>query len=83
MKKSIRPDMIEWISRNWEDRRKAGEVQELVEAIVAELKQDYRAWQRSHRDPQGQAFWESLIADVQDKMFWDKMSLLLHFSFDY
>ena len=83
MKKNIRPDMIEWISRNWEDRRKAGDVRELVEAIVAELKQDYRAWQRGHRDPKGQAFWESLIADVQDEMFWDKMDKLLHFSFDY
>lgn len=83
MKKNINPNMIQWISQNWEDRRNAGEVQELVEAIVAELKQDYRVWQRGHRDPEGQAFWESLIADVQDKMFWDKMDHLLHFSFDY
>lgn len=83
MRKNVRPDMIEWISRYWDDRRKGGEVQEVVEAIVAELKKDYRAWQRSHRDPEGQAHWESLIADVQDNMFWVKINHLLHFSFDY
>lgn len=83
MKKNINPNMIQWISQNWEDRRNAEEVQEMIEAIVAGLKQDYRAWQRSHRDPNGQAHWESLIADVQDQMFWDKMDHLLHFTFDY
>ncbi len=83
MTKNVRPDLIEWISRNWEDRRNAQQVQEMVEAMVAELKKDYRAWQRGHRDPEGQAFWENLIADVQDEMFWDKMNHLLHFSFDF
>lgn len=82
MKKSIKPDMIEWISRNWEDRRHAGEVQELIEAIVAELKQDYREAQRRGRRREVILF-ESLIADAQNQMFWDKMALLLSFSFDY
>ena len=84
MKKYIRPDMVEWISRNWEDRRNAEQVHELVEAIVAELKQDYRAWQRRNRlTPDAQAYWEGIIADVQTQDFWDKMDHLLHFSFDF
>lgn len=84
MRKTVTPSMIEWIRKNWEDRRNAGEVQELVEAIAAELKHEYRAFQRSHRaTPEAQVHWECLIADVQDQMFWDKMDHLLHFSFDY
>ena len=84
MKKNVTPGMIEWISRNWEDPRNAGEVQEMIEAIVAELKQDYRAWQRHHRaTPEEVAEWERLIADAQDKCFWDNMDYLLHFNFDY
>lgn len=82
MRKNVRPDMIEWISRNWEDRRNAGEVQEMVEAIVAELKQECRAAQRKGRSEDA-AFWESLAADAQDQLFWDKMATLLHFSFDF
>lgn len=82
MTKHIRPDMIEYIARYWEDRRKASEVQELVEAIVSELKQKCReAQRRGRRDDV--AFFESLIADAGDQMFWEKMDLLLHFSFDY
>jgi hypothetical protein len=82
MKKNVTPGMIEWISRNWEDSQKAPEVQDLVEAIVAELKQDYRDAQRSGRRAKA-AFLESLIGDAQDEMFWDKLDYLLHFNFDY
>ena len=74
--------MIEWISRNWNDRSKAGDVQELVEAIVAELKQDCREAQRRFRREDA-IMLESLTTDVQDEAFWDKMNCLLHFSFDY
>ena len=82
MTKYIKPDLIEWISRNWEDRHKAGQVQELVEAIVAELKQECREAQRKCRREEV-ALWESLAADAQDQMFWDKLATLLHFSFDF
>ena len=84
MRKNVTPSLIHAISENWEDRRRAEETQELFEAIVAKLKQDYRAWQRGHRmTSEAQAHWEGLIADVQDQMFWDKMDHLLQFSFDY
>ncbi len=82
MTKRVSPDMIHYIATNWEDRRRAGEVQELVEAIVAELKQECRAAQRKGRREEV-AFWESLAADVQDQMFWDKLDTMLHFSFDF
>lgn len=82
MKKSVNTSMIEWISRNWEDPRHAGEVQEMVEAIVAELKQDCRAAQRNGKR-ELVAVLESLIGDAQDEMFWDKLYYLLHFNFDY
>lgn len=49
MRKNVTPSLIHAISENWEDRRRAEETQELIEAIVAKLKQDYRAWQRGHR----------------------------------
>lgn len=84
MKKNVTPSLIHAISENWEDRRRAEETQELIEAIVAELKQDYRAWQRKNRlTPDAEAYWEGLIADVQNQDFWDKMDHLLNFSFDY
>lgn len=84
MRKNVTPSLIHSISENWEDRRRAEETQELIEAIVAELKQDYRAWQRKNRlTPDAQAHWEGLIADVQNQDFWDKMDHLLNFSFDY
>ncbi len=82
MRKNITPSMIQWIYKNWEDRRNAGEVQELVEAIVAELKQDCREAQRRGRRDDVATF-ESMIADAQDKTFWEKMDYLLNFSFDY
>ena len=84
MRKNITPNLIHAIAENWEDRRHAEETQEIIEAIVAELKQDYREWQRKHRmTPEAQAHWEGLIADVQDRMFWEKIDHLLDFYFDY
>ena len=84
MRKNVTPSLIHAISENWENRRRAEETQELIEAIVAELKQDYREWQRNHRmTSEAQAHWEGLIADVQDQAFWDKLDHLLQFSFDY
>lgn len=82
MKKNVTPGMVEWISSNWQDRRKAPEVQELVEAIVAELKQDYRDAQRSGRRAKA-AILENLIGNAQSEMFWDQLDYLLHFNFDY
>ena len=84
MTKNVTPNLIHAIVENWDDSRKGEETQEIVEAIVAELKQDYRSWQRKHRmTPEAQAYWEGLIADVQNQDFWDKMDHLLHFSFDF
>ena len=84
MTKNVTLNLIHAIVENWDDSRKGDETQEIVEAIVAELKQDYRAWLRKHRmNPEAQAYWEGLIADVQNQDFWDKMDHLLNFSFDY
>lgn len=85
MRKNIDPRLIRWISENWEDSRNAEEVQEIVEAIVAELKQDYREYQRKHSriSDEACAHWEGLICDVQDQVFWNKMDHLLDFSFDF
>ena len=82
MTKTINPSMIEWISKNWNDRYHAGEVQEIVEAIVAELKQDCREAQRRFRRDDA-AMLESLIEDVKTEMFWNKMEILRDYRFDY
>ncbi len=77
--------LIRYISENWDDDRKGQEVQEMVEAIVAELKKDYRDYQRKHSriSEETEAYWESLFCNVQSRDFWDKFDHLLHFNFEF
>lgn len=85
MKMNMNPNLIQKIVENWDDSRKGAEIQELIEAIVAELKKDYRDYQRKHyrMSSEDVAFWESLIADATDKSFWEKIDYLLNFHFEY
>ena len=84
MKKRVDTRLVDYIVDNWDDNRNGEEVQELVEAIVAELKQDYRNWQRTHRsNADAEAFWEGLICDVQSLEFWEKFQYMSSFEFDY
>ncbi|MBR4251665.1 MAG: hypothetical protein IKQ15_05155 [Kiritimatiellae bacterium] len=82
---NLTPKLINQIANNWEDPRKAEETQELIEAIVAELKKDYRAFQRKHSriSDEDVAHWEDLIADVTNPEFWYKFDHLLNFGFEY
>lgn len=81
----ITPDLIHEIAENWEDPRKGEETQEMIEAIVAELKKDYRDYQRRHYNMSDEdaAHWEGLISDVTSREFWDKIDHLLQFRFEY
>ena len=84
MKKRVDSGLVEYILRNWDDNRNGEEVQEIIEAMVAELKQDYREDQRRHgRSPESEAFWEGLIADIQSVEFWEKFDYMNRFEFDY
>ena len=84
MKKRVDSSLVQYILRNWDDRRNAEEVQEIIEAIVAEIKQDYRDYRRGHSvTPEDEAFWESLICDVQSVEFWEKFDYMRNFEFDY
>ena len=84
MEKKIDSRLVDFIVDNWDDNRNGKEVQELIEAIVAELKQDYRKWQRSHSsNAEAEAFWEGLICDVQLREFWEKYQYMSSFVFDY
>ena len=85
MKINCDAKLVRYISENWDDERKSQEVQEMVEAIVAELKKDFRNYQRKHSRVSDEiiAYWESLICDVQNIDFWDKIDHLLHFSFEF
>lgn len=85
MKINCDAKLVRYISENWNDKRKSQEVQEMVEAIVAELKNDFRNYQRKHSriSDEDITFWEGLICDVQDQSFWDKMDYMLGFNFDF
>ena len=85
MKINCDAKLVRYISENWNDKRKSQEVQEMVEAIGAELKNDFRNYQRKHSriSDEDITFWEGLISDVQDQSFWDKMDYMLGFNFDF
>ena len=85
MKISCDARLARFISENWEDSRKSQEVNEMIEAIVAELKNDYRNYQRKHSriSDEAIAFWEGLICDVQNRSFWDKMDYMLGFNYNF
>ena len=84
MKKHVDYSLIEFIAKNFDNERHAQEVQDIIEAIVAELKQDCRDWQRRlGQDDECEAFFEGLICDVQVQEFWEKLDYLAHFEFDY
>ncbi len=84
MKKCIDEQLVGFILRNWEDRDNAQEVQDIIQAIVAELKKDYRECQRSrsYRE-EDEILFEGIISDVQGREFWDKLDYMMHFSFEY
>ncbi len=84
MKKNIDPGLIEYIDENWDNERNAQEVQDIIAAIVAQLNNECRDWQRRHgQDDECQAFFDGLIAEVQGPEFWQKLDHMVHFSFDY
>ena len=60
MKVNCDGKLIRYISENWGDARKGQEVQEMIEAIVAELKKDFREYQRKHSrmSDEAVAYWE-------------------------
>ena len=76
---------IRYISENWDDDRNGQKVQEMIGAIVAELKKDFREYQRKHSRISDEAIdhWEGLICDIQNRDFWDKVDHLLGFCFEY
>jgi len=84
MRKKVDSYLINYFANKWESPRDAQEIQEISEAIVAEIKQDYRDHQRRHgRSPEAEAFFEGLICDVQSPEFWQKLDYILGFEFDY
>ena len=84
MKKRVDRSLVEFIIKNWDDNRNGEEVQEIIEAMVAEIKQDYRDFQRRRgNNPEAEAFYEGLICDVQSQEFWDKFDYMSGFEFDY
>ena len=84
MKKQVNRSLVDYIVSNWDDNRNGEEVQEIIEAIVAEIKQDHREYQRRHgRNDEADAFFEGLICDVQSPEFWEKFQFMSSFEFDY
>ena len=78
---NINEQLIDYLANKWDKEK---DVQEIVFAIVAELKQDKRKAQRNyHYSDEDEAYWDNLIESVQEQEFWQKMDHLLHFSFDY
>ena len=84
MKKTVNSSLVQFILKNWDDSRNGEEVQEIIEAIVAQIKQDHRDYQRRHgRNDEADAFYESVICYVQSPEFWDKLDYMSGFEFDY
>ena len=76
--------MIRHIVENWEDERKAQEIQDIIEAMTVELKKDFREYSRKHRmTSHAEEHWESLIEDLHNCDFWEKMDHLLDFTFPF
>ena len=79
---NVDPRFISHVAKNWEDR----DTQEMIEAMVAELKKDCREalLHYSGRSAEEvQAYWENLMGQVQSEDFWCQVDHLLHFHFDY
>ena len=57
----------------------------MIEAIVTELKKDFREYQRKHSriSDETVSHWEGLICYEQNRDFWDKFDHLLHFGFEF
>ena len=84
MKKRVDTRLVDYIVSNWDDNRNGEEVQEIVEAIVAEIKQNHREYQRRHgRNDEDDAFFEGMVCDVQSLEFWEKFQYMSSFEFDY
>ena len=74
----ITPFFVEKICETFDKQ----ETQDLLEAMVVELKQDLR--KQVHRRRFDDETLEMLIANVQDISFWNQMNLLLNnFSMDF
>ena len=74
----ITPSVIAKICETFDKQ----ETQDLLEAMVVELKQDLR--KQLHRRRFDDETLEMLIANVQDISFWNQMNLLLNnFSMDF
>ena len=74
----ITPSFVEKICETFDKQ----ETQDLLEAMVVELKQDLR--KQLHRRRYDDEIVETLIANVQDVSFWEQLDLLLNnFSFDF
>ena len=81
MKIDVTPRFIAKLVKEWESE----DTQEMVEAIVAELKKDCReALRRSygHRD-EVQAWYDGMIGQAQNQEFWEQVDHILNFSFEY
>ena len=65
MKKSINASLVKFIIENFDDRQRADEVQELIEAIVAEIKQDYRKCRRRRGDDEVQELIDAYVALIK------------------
>ena len=74
----ITPSIVEKICETFDKQ----ETQDLLEAMVVELKQDLR--KQVHRRRYDDEVVETLIANVQDVSFWEQLDLVLNnFSFDF
>ena len=82
MRIEVNPNFIHKVASSWDDET----TQEMIEAMVSELKKDCREKLRrcSGREAQEwQAWYEELMGQVQNEDFWGQMDHLLDFYFEY
>ena len=82
MRIEVNPSFIHKVVSNWDDE----DTQEMIEAIVSELKIDCREELRhcsGRKAQEWQAWYEELMGQVQNEDFWEQMDHLLGFNFEY
>ena len=69
------------VYKYWDDE----ETQEIVEALVAEIKKENREWARKHSygSDEERQYREDLLDSLHDRGFWFKFALLSDWEFDF
>ena len=82
MRIDVDPQFVNHVAKNWSNEQ----TQEMIEAMVCELKKDCREVCRHYSSDEAEEIlrhYSELEGQVQNEEFWHQMDHLLHFGFDF